>query len=301
MRTLTPLAAGLAGLSLVVTGCTTNQPTGSGSSAPVQDAAGTLLVSSTDDACTLSADTTSSGTATFEISNDGTQTTEFYLLGSDGLRIVAERENIAAGSSAELTVTLQPGDYFTACKPGMRGSNVGEAGFTVTGEAVEVSGEDQELFDAVVVDYMNFVKNEVAELQPKVDALAEAYIAGDDETARELFAPTRVHYERIEPVAEALGMLDPRIDYREIDYLAEADQLAEDDPSFTEWLGFHRIEKDLWVPAEDAVQPDGTSAWHEWQPSTAEDRARIGDTLKADVAALYDTVHAETFIEDQQM
>ena len=86
------------------------------------------------------------------MTNDGQQTTEFYLLGSDGLRIVAERENITPGASAELSVALQPGDYFTACKPGMRGENVGETAFTVTGEEIQLSGEDSELFDAAVVD-----------------------------------------------------------------------------------------------------------------------------------------------------
>ena len=147
------------------------------------------------------------------------------------------------------------GSYFTACKPGMRGENVGETAFTVTGEPIQLSGADQELFDAAVVDYVNFVKNEVAELQPNVEKFAKAYADGEDQAAREAFAPTRVNYERIEPIAEALGVLDPRIDYREIDYLAEAAALKTDDPTFTQWLGFHRMEKDLWVPAKNAVQP----------------------------------------------
>ncbi len=298
-----PLFAGLTAIAaLAISGCVANAPA-PGSSGPADDpgatSSGVLTVSSTDTECTLSARTTSSGNATFQISNAGGKITEFYLLGSDGLRIVAEKENIAPGASAELSVSLQPGDYFTACKPGMRGANVGEAAFTVTGDPIELSGEDQELFAQAVADYVSFVKNEVAELQPKVDELAGAYAAGDDDTARRLFATTRVHYERIEPIAEALGVLDPRIDYREIDYLAEADQLNDDDPTFTEWLGFHRMEKDLWVPAKDAVQPDGASAWEGWEPSTAEQRTVIADTLVADIATLYDTVHAADFIASQ--
>ncbi len=210
-------------------------------------------------------------------------------------------------------VYLEAGDHETARtrrvgsvvrrgeKPGMRGANIGEAAFTVTGEPVQLSADDQELFDAVVVDYINFVKNEVAELVPNVEAFADAYAAGDDAKARELYAKIRVNYERIEPIAESLGVLDPRIDYREIDYLAEADQLAEDDPTFTEWLGFHRMEKDLWVPAADALQPDGTSAYDGWSPTPAADRAAIAATLQADVQKLYDTVHAPGFIDDQQI
>jgi iron uptake system component EfeO len=189
---------------LLLAGCTANQPapTTSGSAAAAD---GVLTVSSTADSCTVSAATAKSGNTTFKVTNDGDKTTEFYLLGDDGLRIVAERENIAPGSSADLSVALQPGSYFTACKPGMRGENVGEAAFTVTGEPIQLSGEDQELFDAAVVDYVNFVKNEVAELQPNVEKFAKAYADGDDETARSLFATTRVSYERIEPIAEALG------------------------------------------------------------------------------------------------
>lgn len=296
LRLLTSVTA----VVIAAGGCSATTPTGNASSsAPGSAAGGAITVSSTDTECEVSTGTAKSGTATFNVKNEGTKVTEFYLLGGDGLRIVGEKENIAPGASADLTVSLQPGKYFTACKPGMRGANVGEAAFTVTGDPVKVSGADKELYDAAVADYVNFVKNEVAELQPKVEDFVKAYTAGDDAKARQLFAPTRVHYERIEPIAEALGILDPRIDYREIDYLAEADALKKDDPTFTEWLGFHRMEKDLWQPAKDAVQPDGTNAWEGWRPSTPEKRAALGKTLNADIAKLYDTVHGENFIAEQ--
>lgn len=286
---------------LLLAGCVAKPGTGVASGAAADAASGVLTVTSAADSCTVSSDTAGSGNATFRVTNSGDKTTEFYLLGSDGLRIVAEKENIAPGAVAELSVQLQPGKYFTACKPGMRGENVGEAAFTVTGDAVALSADDRQLFANAVSDYVNFVKNEVAELQPMVDKLARAYADGDDQTARTLFAATRVHYERIEPIAEALGVLDPRIDYREIDYLAEAKALAKDDPSFTQWLGFHRMEKDLWVPAKSALQPDGTSAWDGWQPSTTAQRKVIADTLIADVGTLYDTVHAANFIKTQKL
>jgi iron uptake system component EfeO len=260
-----------------------------------------IQVSSTADACEVSADTAESGTNTFTITNDGDRVTEFYLLGDDGLRIVSEQENIAPGASAQMTVSLQPGAYFTACKPGLRGANVGEAAFTVSGEAVELAAQDDDLYTEAVGSYVDFVKNEVAELVPNVEEFAQAYMDGDDERARELFAATRVNYERIEPIAEALGTLDPRIDYREVDYLAEAAELRGDDPSFTEWLGFHRMEKDLWPPQEGDLNADGSSAFEQWTPSSDEDRARIGQRLIADVQDLYDTVHDQGFAEDQQM
>jgi iron uptake system component EfeO len=281
---------------LALSGCAPNT-----SSTPNGAEEDGIQVSSTADACEVSTNTAESGTNTFTITNEGDRVTEFYLLGDDGLRIVSEQENIAPGASAQLTVSLQPGDYFTACKPGLRGANIGEAAFTVTGEAVELTGQDDELYTEAVGSYVDFVKNEVAELVPNVEAFARAYMAGDDERARELFAPTRVNYERIEPIAEALGTLDPRIDYREVDYLAEAAELQADDPTFTEWLGFHRMEKDLWPPQEGDLNADGSSAFEQWTRSTDEDRQRIGQQLIADVQELYDTVHDEGFAEDQQM
>ena len=245
-------------------------------------------VSSTDSACSVSGTTAESGTLTFEVTNDSGQVSEFYLLADDGLRIVGEVENIAPSASRTLTVVAQPGDYFTLCKPGMIGEGVGKSAFTVTGERVTVDGPDAEQKQQAVDLYAAFVKDQVGQLVPAVEDLVAAYEAGDDDTARSLFPLTRAFYERIEPVAEALGDLDPRIDYREVDAVAEG----------LDWTGFHRIEKDLWVPAQDALNADGeTPAWQDWAPSTTEERADFGDLLLADVQELYDYVHSDDFTE----
>ncbi len=65
---------------------------------------------------------------TFEVTNKGSQVTEFYLMGEDGLRIIGEVENIAPGASRTLNATVQPGSYFTLCKPGMIGDRRREEG-----------------------------------------------------------------------------------------------------------------------------------------------------------------------------
>lgn len=245
-----------------------------------------ITVSSTAGACDVSGNSADSGTLTFDVTNDGEEVTEFYLLADDGLRIVGEVENIAPGASRTLTVVAQPGHYFTLCKPGMIGEGVGRAAFTVSGDAVEVSGEDAEQKQQAVDLYAAFVKDQVGQLSPAVSDFVAAYESGDDETARAQFPAVRAYYERIEPVAEALGDLDPRIDYREVDAVAEG----------LDWTGFHRIEKDLWVPAQDALNADGvTPAWQDWAPSTVEERAAFGDQLIADVQELYDYVHSDEF------
>ena len=265
--------------ALVLSGCVAKSDAAAGAA---------FDVSSTDGDCAVSGATAESGTLTFDVTNDSGQVSEFYLLADDGLRIVGEVENIAPSASRTLTVVAQPGDYFTLCKPGMIGEGVGKTAFTVTGERVSVEGPDAEQKKQAVDLYAAFVKDQVGQLVPAVEDLVAAYESGDDETARSLFAPTRASYERIEPVAEALGDLDPRIDYREVDAVAED----------LDWTGFHRIEKDLWVPAQDALNADGeTPAWQDWAPSTPEQRADFGDLLLADVQELCDHVHSDDFTD----
>jgi len=96
-------------------------------------ASDTLTVTATDTGCDVSTATAMSGTLVFDVTNAGSDVTEFYLLAEDGRRIVGEAENIAPGASRALTVVVQPGDYFTVCKPGMTGDGVGRAAFTVSG------------------------------------------------------------------------------------------------------------------------------------------------------------------------
>ncbi|MBW8761894.1 MAG: EfeM/EfeO family lipoprotein [Microbacterium sp.] len=270
-------AAGAA--ALVLSGCVAKADVAAGAS---------FDVSSTDSACEVSGATAKSGTLVFDVTNDSSQTSEFYLLADDGLRIVGEVENIAPSASRTLTVVAQPGTYYTLCKPGMVGDGVGKAEFTVTGDRVTVTGKDAEQKQQAVDLYAAFVKDQVGQLVPAVDDFVAAYESGDDEAARAQFPQVRAFYERIEPVAEALGDLDPRIDFREVDAVADG----------LDWTGFHRIEKDLWVPAQDALNADGeTPAWQDWAPSTPEDRAGFGDQLIADVQELYDYVHSDDFTD----
>ena len=148
-RTLAAVAA--LPLALTLTSCVENAAN-----------ADSIEVTSDADTCAVSTDSAESGARTFKINNTGNQVTEFYLLASDGLRVIAERENIAPGETADLTVSLMPGDYFTACKPGLRGANVGQAPFTVTGEPIQVDASEQQRFDEAVTSYLQFVRNEIA-------------------------------------------------------------------------------------------------------------------------------------------
>ncbi|MBN9173120.1 MAG: cupredoxin domain-containing protein [Microbacterium sp.] len=275
-RTIGALAA-VGIVALALTGCVAKSDVA---------ASGALTVTSTDTSCDVSTGTAASGTLAFDVTNKGSQVTEFYLLAKDGLRIVGEVENIAPGTQRSLTVVAQPGDYFTLCKPGMVGEGVGRRAFTVSGEKVAASGADAAQKKQAVDLYASFVKDQVEQLLPRVKVFTAAYAAGDDAAARAQFPQVRSFYERIEPIAESLGDLDPKIDFRELDAVAEG----------IPWTGFHRIEKDLWVPARDAVNSDGsTPAWKDWSPSTPAERKTMGDGLEANVQQLYDYVHGADF------
>lgn len=271
-----PLAFATLGIgTLVLSGCVAN------STADSQ----TISVTSTETECKVSAASATSGTVVFEVANAGERTTEFYVLADDGLRIVGEVENIAPGSSRTLTVQLQPGNYFTTCKPGMIGAGVGQAEFSVSGEQVQLEGAEAEQHEAAIASYKAYVRDQVSQLQPLVKEFVDAYVSGDDARARELFATARVPYERIEPTAEAFGDLDPKIDYREVDAREEG----------LEWTGFHRIEKDLWPPAPGDKNSDDSDALAGWQPSTPEQRAEFGKQLIADVDRLAELVNSDDF------
>ncbi|WP_372697059.1 iron uptake system protein EfeO [Arthrobacter sp. JSM 101049] len=225
-------AAALAMASLALAGCTDN----TADAAAADD--GTVAVTSTADACNLSTDTVPGGTLKFSVKNDGDQVTEFYLLAEDGLRIVGEVENIGPGLSRDLVVTAPEGKYVAACKPGMVGDGI-RAGFTVTAPPAgeEVSADRAALQATATEQYAGYVKDQTEQLLAGTREFASAFATGDEDKARSLYAATRMHWERIEPVAESFGDLDPLLDAREAD-LAEGQK----------WTGWHRAEKDLWPP-----------------------------------------------------
>ncbi|QOY69234.1 MULTISPECIES: iron uptake system protein EfeO [unclassified Pseudomonas] len=90
-----------------------------------------------------------------------------------------------------------------------------------------------------VSDYKIYVTEEIGELVTQTQAFTDAINKGDLATAKKLYAPTRVHYEAIEPIAELFSDLDASIDSRVDDH--EKGVTAED------FTGFHRIEYALFA------------------------------------------------------
>jgi iron uptake system component EfeO len=254
------------GLLAALTTAACGGDAGSGGAAG-EEAADTITVAATDDACDVASGELPAGTHQFQVTNSGDQVTEFYVY-AEGDRVMGEVENIAPGLTRELLVELPAGDYETACKPGMVGDGIRTA-LTVTGEAAQLS-EDETLAQAGA-DYQRYVRSQTGALVEQTTAFADAVRAGDVEGAKALFPVARTYWERIEPVAEVFGDLDPRIDGR------EGDQAEGED-----FTGYHRIEQALWV--------DGTT----------DGMAPYADQLQADVqevAGLAD----ETTLEPLQL
>ena len=216
---------------------------------------GPITVAASDTACELSRTEAPAGTVEFSVTNSGSAVNEFYVY-AEGDRIMGEVENIGPGLSRTFHVELaEPGTYETACKPGMVGDGIrGE--FTVTGESAAPRSDDENL-TAATADYQRYVASQADAFLARTTEFVGLVKAGKEDEARAVYPVARSYWERIEPVAESFGDLDPRIDGRE-DVLAEG----------MEFTGYHRLEKDLW---ETGLQPDS---------------AEMADRLLADVTEL---------------
>jgi iron uptake system component EfeO len=245
-RRLPLLTAGL--LAALTTAACGSADAGSGG-ASGGEAADTITVAATDDACDVDSSELPAGTHQFQVTNSGSQVTEFYVY-ADGDRVMGEVENIAPGLTRELLVALPAGTYQATCKPGMVGDGI-RSDLTITGDAAQLS-EDEEL--ATAVDgYTTYVQNQVTALQERTQEFVAAVKGGDIPAAQALYPVARSYFERVEPVAESFGDLDPKIDAREND-VEEGDT----------WTGFHVLERDLWEtgdvsasgPAADQLMTD---------------------------------------------
>ncbi|WP_328428182.1 iron uptake system protein EfeO [Streptomyces sp. NBC_00443] len=229
-------AATVAALT-AVTGCTEK-----GSSAGDDRVVG---VTATDDRCEVSKKEFPAGHVELAIENKGSKVTEVYILFPDD-RIVTERENIGPGTKQTVTAEVKAGDYTIACKPGMKGDGIRQ---TVKATGKGAAAKRDPRLDKAVAAYREYAQEQADETLPKAEAFAEAVKDGDIEAAKKAYAPSRIGWERTEPVAESFGDIDPKVDVRE-DGLEDGQK----------WTGWHRLEKSLWqdkkLTAEDTTLAD---------------------------------------------
>jgi iron uptake system component EfeO len=124
-----------------------------------------------------------------------------------------------------------------------------------------------------IASYKVYVAAETKKLVTETKAFTDAVKAGDLVKAKKLYPTTRLHYERIEPIAELFSDLDSSIDSRADDH-----EGGEKDTGFT---GFHRIEYGLFAQnSTDGLAP-------------------FADKLMADVNDLNGRITSLTFPPDK--
>ena len=207
--------------------------------AAAQMVAAPVSVVITDKGCEPAAVTVNAGKSVFKIKNASRRAVEWEIL--KGVNVVEERENIIPGFVQTLTATLDAGDYTMTC--GLLSNPKG----ILTVAAVDAAPAPPSPMDLVgpLSEYKLYVTRETDTLVAETRRFTDAVKAGKLDEAKALYAPTRQHYERIEPVAELFSDLDGSMDAREDDFEKKAD-----DPAFT---GFHRIEKEPVLGWDDAA------------------------------------------------
>ena len=198
----------------------------------------------TDEGCDPHDAEAPAGPITFEAEGASSSVTELEVL--DGETILGEKENLVEGLPGSFSLTLEEGEYTIRCNGGRQEDGT----LTVTGK---LETKDSPAVARAIAAYRGYLEQNTAELTAATRPFVAAVLAGDLARARSLYAAARIPYERIEPVAESFGDLDPRIDARENDVEAG-----------TAWTGWHRIEKALWadrslagmVPVADQLLAD---------------------------------------------
>ncbi|QKW27260.1 iron uptake system protein EfeO [Streptomyces seoulensis] len=231
-----------------------------------------IQVTAADSTCDTSAKTVPAGQVTLKIENKGAKATEVEIVFPDD-RIVSEKENIGPGTKYTLTAEIKAGDYEIACRPGMKGHGVRQK-LTVTG--ANTAAERDPALDRAVAEYRQYAQDQADETVPLAQKFADAIKAGDLAAAKKAYAPSRIGWERTEPVAESFGDIDPKTDTR-------ADGLEQGQ----KWTGWHRLEKALWqdkkIGAEEKTLADQlVSDLKNWQQRVG--KAEITPTSMANGA-----------------
>ncbi|MEU5531967.1 iron uptake system protein EfeO [Streptomyces sp. NPDC020362] len=204
-----------------------------------------IQVTAADSKCKTSARSVPAGQVTLKIENKGSKATEVEILFPDD-RIVSEKENIGPGTKYTLTAEVKAGSYEIACRPGMKGHGVRQK-LTVTGSGKTAQRNPK--LDKAVADYREYAQEQADATVPLAGTFAKAIKAGDLDAAKKAYAPSRLGWERTEPIAESFGDIDPKTDTR-------ADGLE----AGQKWTGWHRLEKALWqdkkIGAEEKTLAD---------------------------------------------
>ncbi|MBC3086904.1 hypothetical protein H7902_06840 [Staphylococcus capitis] len=100
------------------------------------------------------------------------------------------------------------------------------------------SGGNKKELNEATKKYEKYTDKQLDQFLKGTQQFVDAIKDNNMQKAKELYPKVRMYYERSEPVAEAFGDLDPKIDAR----LADMKEEKKED----QWTGYHKIEKQLY-------------------------------------------------------
>ncbi|HEX4751257.1 MAG TPA: iron uptake system protein EfeO [Solirubrobacterales bacterium] len=244
------VALGLLALFVAACGSSDKAPAGSKQ----------LSFTLTEEGCSPTEASAPAGPIEFKVENEGSSKyTELEVL--DGETLLGEHENVTEGLSGSFALTLEEGEYTVRCQ---EAAGEGEGVLKVTGQLKTKKSPE---IEKAVDSYKEYLLENSEELTKNTKPFVAAVIAGNIAEAKQIYPKPRINYERIEPVAESFGDLDPRIDARE------------NDVPKSEFGGFHRIEKAL------------------WEEDTTKGMKPVAEALRADVEELEEKIKGDIKIQ----
>ena len=117
------------------------------------------------------------------------------------------------------------------------GTGSSGSGSGLSGSDLGTQSADKDV-TAAATAYKAYVTGEVTSLRAATRKFTDAVRAGDLPAAKSQYAPSRVSWERIEPIAGLVKEIDGKVDARVDDFASESDP---------KWTGWHRLEYLLWV------------------------------------------------------
>jgi iron uptake system component EfeO len=186
------------------------------------------------------------GQQTLVVHNSDISAADVSLVDPASGKVYATVEPLGAGRSANMPITLAPGNYALRCAV--------EDQDVVTGPTVSVPADGWSAGPTPVASpvlpvtqgdlikptqaYEAYVNGQLPTLASEVDRLRTDLESGNDKAAKTAWLTAHMEYERLGAAYDAFGDADG-----EINGLAEGLPKGVADPGFT---GFHRIEFDLW-------------------------------------------------------
>lgn len=154
---------------------------------------------------------------------------------------------------------VSAGLILTGCSSGGAGDDNAATSSAAATANTSAAAAPNPLTQQAATEYKAYASAQIDELVTVVKVLTDAVRAGDLQAAQNAYAPSRMPWERIEPLAGLVAEIDGKVDARVDDFAGI------DDPEFTGW---HRLEYLL------------------FDQNTTEGGAPFADQLDADIATL---------------